>query len=77
MLAWLAGVPPTIVEGSLTIGTAMLHTPKVDNLYLAAVLLGHFNLRPTDVEYDALDGLVGYTVRRVRLHAYEDFMCSL
>jgi DNA-binding MarR family transcriptional regulator len=50
---------------------------KADDLYPAVAESGHFNPHMADVEYGALDGLVGYAVRRAQLHIYEDFVRSL
>ncbi|MBB0025576.1 MULTISPECIES: MarR family winged helix-turn-helix transcriptional regulator [Ralstonia] len=55
----------------------MPRTPKADDLYPAVAPSGHFNPHLADVEYGALDGLVGYAVRRAQLHIYEDFVRSL
>ncbi|CAJ0805874.1 Transcriptional regulator, MarR family [Ralstonia mannitolilytica] len=55
----------------------MPRTPKADDLYPAVAASGHFNPHLADVEYGALDGLVGYAVRRAQLHIYEDFVRSL
>lgn len=55
----------------------MPRTPKADDLYPAVAPSGHFNPHLEDVEYGALDGLVGYAVRRAQLHIYEDFVRSL
>lgn len=55
----------------------MPRPPKADDLYPAVAESGHFNPHVADVEYGALDGLVGYAVRRAQLYIYEDFVRSL
>lgn len=37
----------------------------------------HFNARIEGIEYDVLDDLIGYAVRRAQLSIYEDFMRTL
>lgn len=37
----------------------------------------HFNARVEGVEYDVLDELVGYAVRRAQLSIYEDFASTM
>ncbi|MFT7772813.1 MarR family winged helix-turn-helix transcriptional regulator [Roseateles sp.] len=37
----------------------------------------HFNARIEGVEYDVLDELVGYAVRRAQLSIYEDFAATM
>ncbi|NEX62244.1 MarR family winged helix-turn-helix transcriptional regulator [Noviherbaspirillum galbum] len=39
--------------------------------------LAHFNARIEGIDYDVLDELVGYAVRRAQLSIYEDFAASL
>lgn len=39
--------------------------------------LVHFNARIEGIDYDILDDLVGYAVRRAQLSIYEDFAASL
>lgn len=49
----------------------------IEDAYPAVAESGHFNPRMEDVEYGALDGLLGYAVRRAQLRVYEDFVRSL
>lgn len=37
----------------------------------------HFNARVDGIEYDVLDDLIGYAVRRAQLSIYEDFAATM
>lgn len=60
-----------------TTDATMPQRPNAEELYPAVAGSGHFNPHVADVEYGALDGLVGYAVRRAQLQIYEDFVRSL
>ncbi|MHA6895265.1 MarR family winged helix-turn-helix transcriptional regulator [Ralstonia pseudosolanacearum] len=63
--------------GLPTIDAAMPSLTYLEDIYPVVTGSGHFNPRMEDVEYGALDGLIGYAVRRAQLHVYEDFVRSL
>ncbi len=63
--------------GLPTIDAAMPSLTHIEDAYPAVAESGHFNPRMEDVEYGALDGLLGYAVRRAQLRVYEDFVRSL
>ncbi|WP_409348855.1 MarR family winged helix-turn-helix transcriptional regulator [Ralstonia syzygii] len=63
--------------GLPTTDATMPRLTNAEDLYPAVAESGHFNPHMADVDYGALDGLVGYAVRRAQLHIYEDFVRSL